>query len=170
MTKTAERALWVVGAIAVAGAVGGGVYLATRPAQAAPASNGGGGGGGGGTQPVPQTQQSLLPGHEYKLTVTDPSVATLPPDFSSSVQTGFDRLFGKGILAVKSVAVTGITATVIFDYLGATAIPVTTKSFDVPKATLTDLGMVQNPQSVALASPPGLPTQPHFAMVATRRM
>jgi hypothetical protein len=130
-----------VGALIGAAVVIGGGYLLLKPAAAAPKQNV--------VPPPPPTVTditsgsiSLTPGHRYRLVVTDPSLAS----FSSGtmlgphLQTGFDTLFGAGVLVVQSTEVTGTQATVVFDYKGSSTMMVSAANFKVATANIADLG------------------------------
>jgi hypothetical protein len=131
-----------IGALIGAAAIIGGGYLLLRPAQAAPPKQN--------VVPPPPPivtditsgSVSLTPGHRYRLVVTDPSLA----GFSSGtmllphLQTGFDKLFGAGVLVVQTADVTGTQATVVFDYKGASAMSVSAANFMVATANIADLG------------------------------
>jgi hypothetical protein len=135
MSPTARTFAWIAGLLGV-GLVAGGVAYAASSKPAASA-----------TGPAARNALQLVPGHRYRLAVTDPIIGQMPnaPALSmANVQRGFDVGYGTGLVVVVSSAVAGSTWTVVFDYRGATPLALNAAdlapSASTTSATVTDLG------------------------------
>lgn len=131
MTRTMQKWAWIGGLVGAGVLVGGVAYAVTKSNAQAPKMLAAG--------------VLLQPGHRYQLSVTDPqqvpSMQGMQGQLVLGMQQFFDRQYGAGQFVVRTVTIQGATLTAVFDYVGKTALTVSTTDFDLPTtATIADLG------------------------------